>query len=533
MKTRLVVSSMTVFCLALVVQTSAFGGNISNTGLLAEYAYETSGGLAVSDGQSAAGAQVDDTGLNAAGPNHATGSPLVQSANLLTYSTDVTGTGGVGSGRALSFPLPQSNSNYVSVPIPQGSDLDNIGSGDFYIQAYIKTTDTDRANIFASYSGSNPVTAFNLELHTSNRVRIYMQNGTSVDQINSTAPGVTYADNEWHKIIAVRDSGTLTLTIDGVTVGAPIASTVGFEQTNSEFRIGQDNRASSTPKYTGLLDDVILTRSNNSLFSRVAVYDFDTAGGVDTVDGQSAVGTIDDTGGNAGGPFDGIAAGLPPSKPEYSADVPAALIGSSTHSLEFEEGNSAAEEATFPVTPEVASVSMGDFTVETWFKTSDVNRSGLVSGWANGTDRAFGLELHTSNRVRFFIEGGPNFGNGDLNTTPPFDTRDGQWHHAVARREGTEQTVWVDGQLTGTREDPGGDFEVEVALMRLGNDNRAAGLPFDGLLDNSRLWSRALSEAEIVSLAEGGVPVPEPSTLALALMALTGLVAGSRRRRKN
>ncbi|MCH8046853.1 MAG: LamG domain-containing protein [Planctomycetes bacterium] len=94
-----------------------------------------------------------------------------------------------------------------------------------------------------------------------------------------------------------------------------------------------------------------------------------------------------------------------------------------------------------------------------------------------------------------------------MNTTPAFDTRDGQWHHAVARREGTEQTVWVDGTLTGTRVDPGEPFDIEVALIRLGNDNRAAGLPYDGLLDNSRLWSRALSDEEIISLADGAVPM--------------------------
>ncbi|MCH8046852.1 MAG: LamG domain-containing protein [Planctomycetes bacterium] len=414
MKTRSVFLCVTAFYLTLALQTSASGDTISNSGLLVEYAYETSGGLAVADGQSAAGAQIDDTGLNPAGANHATGSAFAQFPNLLTYSLDVMGDGGVGSGRALSFPLPESNTNYVSIPIDQGSALDNIGTGDFYIEAHFKTTDTNRANIFASYSAGNPNTAFNLELHTNNRVRIYLQDGVGVDEINSTAPGITYADNEWHKIIAVRDSNILTLTLDGVVVGAPITSNRSFEQTNSIFRIGQDNRGPGTPKFTGLIDDITLTSSNNALFSRVAVYNFDTADGVATVGGASAIGTIDDTGGNAAGPFGGIAAaGSPAAEPEYSADVPAALAGRSTFSLEFEEGKSTIEDGTFPVTPEVASVSMGDFTIETWFKTSDTGRSALVSGWANGTDRAFGLELHTNNRVRFFIEGGPDYGNGD------------------------------------------------------------------------------------------------------------------------
>jgi hypothetical protein len=506
---------------------------ISNSGLLAEYSFETSLGLPVAAGQSAAGMQIDDTGFNPAGANHAIGSPLVGIVPL-TYSSNVPAA--IGGGRSLSFPGAESPDRYVAVPFDQGSALDNIAGGDFRVEAWFNTTDAGRSNIFSSFpAGGAGNNAFNLELNTSNNVRIYLQNGAAVEQINAAAPGITYSDGEWHKLIAVREAGQLTLTLDGVVAGS-VASSLSFDQSVSEFRIGRDNRASGTPIMQGLVDNIRLYDSFDTS-SPVAFFDFDTVGGLATVDGQNATGMVDETAGHLGGPFHGTGlqpAGTP-AMPEYRADVPSALAGVSQRSLEFQEGNLGVEDARFTATTEITQIPLGDFTMETWFKTTDTTRSALISGWQNGNDRTFALELHTThanNGVRMFIEGGnETVGDTDVNVSGgAVNTRDGEWHHVAARREGSDVSVWLDGVPIGSGTDIVGAFEMEVAMLRLGNDNRAGGLPFNGLLDNSRIWGRALSDGEIVELANGGSPVPEPGSTALIAAALV-VCAGAAARR--
>ena len=74
-----------------------------------------------------------------------------------------------------------------------------------------------------------------------------------------------------------------------------------------------------------------------SLPQPLAHYNFETSGGEAVADGQGLVGVVDDTAGHPEGPFDGL--GVDPSALNeglnYSADVPAALSGSS-FSLEIE-----------------------------------------------------------------------------------------------------------------------------------------------------------------------------------------------------
>ena len=79
---------------------------------------------------------------------------------------------------------------------------------------------------------------------------------------------------------------------------------------------------------------------------------------------------------------------------------------------------------------------------------------------------------------------------------------DGQWHHLVAVRDGAKASLYVDGKLAASRNDIQGAVEPDTALIggRLFGEKAS----FKGLIDDLRLYTRMLSEAEIKTLYEEG-----------------------------
>ena len=97
-------------------------------GLIAEWNFETSDGLSVTDGQLAVGV-VDETAGDATGPfaGIASGNPTGQGPAGLSYSTDTPA--GIGSSHSLLFPAPEIATNHVRIPIAadDGFDIDDDG----------------------------------------------------------------------------------------------------------------------------------------------------------------------------------------------------------------------------------------------------------------------------------------------------------------------------------------------------------------------------------------------------------------------
>ncbi|MEW5987170.1 MAG: LamG domain-containing protein [Chloroflexota bacterium] len=71
------------------------------------------------------------------------------------------------------------------------------------------------------------------------------------------------------------------------------------------------------------------------------------------------------------------------------------------------------------------------------------------------------------------------------------------WHHVAATYDGRQEVLYVDGELAAARE-ASGPIEAgsgQVALA--GRGDGAAFYLFNGVMDNVRVWSRALSEQEV------------------------------------
>ena len=112
------------------------------------------------------------------------------------------------------------------------------------------------------------------------------------------------------------------------------------------------------------------------------------------------------------------------------------------------------------------------------------------------------------------------------------------WHHVVATVDsGVIVTLWVDGVLAGT----GGAGHVlpnTPTPLQIGGNPQAGGRAWNGMIDDVAFWDRVLTDNEIAAIWNDGEgasigsltsAIPEPTTAALGLLGVAGLVM---RRRK-
>ena len=158
-------------------------------------------------------------------------------------------------------------------------------------------------------------------------------------------------------------------------------------------------------------------------------------------------------------------------------------------------------------TPQLRAIAQGDFTVATWFRTTDSGRHILLGNFSPNYSGALNLELHTENRVRLYLQPHGNGKTVDLNVSADefnIKTRDGEWHHlAGIRRLGTVY-LYLDGQLVGERTDSAGAFELQGNVYYIGRDSRTDSTALNGDLCQASIWGRALSDAEVNQLFING-----------------------------
>ena len=92
-------------------------------------------------------------------------------------------------------------------------------------------------------------------------------------------------------------------------------------------------------------------------------------------------------------------------------------------------------------------------------------------------------------------------GNGWFNGT--VIVTGGDWHHYAATYDGTEGRIYIDGVLDVTS--PGtGQINSSTYDLYIGENSQATGRFFHGLLDEVRIYSRALTDVEILGVMAGG-----------------------------
>jgi len=153
----------------------------------------------------------------------------------------------------------------------------------------------------------------------------------------------------------------------------------------------------------------------------------------------------------------------------------------------------------------------GALTLSAWVKTSSATQQKILFKDDN-TNRSYSLGLRpTSLLVRFGIFNGGSF----TSVTSTSTIHDGDWHHiAAVFNPSTSMKVFIDGVLEATNttsipatidNDPA-DFEIG----RRGDSNYY----WNGNVDEASIWDSALSDANVATLYNSGLPTDLKTALA-------------------
>ena len=139
------------------------------------------------------------------------------------------------------------------------------------------------------------------------------------------------------------------------------------------------------------------------------------------------------------------------------------------------------------------SLDVTRFTVALWFYTIDTKISVIASKWTQaGNDRSWALTKDSSNKINYVVDQ-----DGDAGTLTSFASNAAiglnRWHYAVITYNGTNGSIYIDGVLDISKASV--TPFISTSNVRIGRDG--AGQYFNGTVDEFRVYSRALSGAEI------------------------------------
>ncbi len=182
--------------------------------------------------------------------------------------------------------------------------------------------------------------------------------------------------------------------------------------------------------------------------------------------------------------------------PAWSTDVPS-IGGPNPYSLSFDGTDDQVRVAG----SSSLQFGTGSFTASLWSKTTSGDRSVMGDFTTAGPgNRGYGLYYYSSNQVNYF-----GYGDGGSNdASKPGAVLNGAWHQVtgVFTRSAGNVTIdtYVDGVLAGSNTAAVGNITSNSDLLF---GKYLAQPAFNGLLDDIRIYDRALAAGEVSTLATG------------------------------
>jgi len=146
-----------------------------------------------------------------------------------------------------------------------------------------------------------------------------------------------------------------------------------------------------------------------------------------------------------------------------------------------------------------------DFTFAVWVKadTAPSYQPQIAYKYDTGTSKGYLICINHVGKLRFTI-----YGTVDVTAVDTATIETGVWYHLAAVRDyGSNIRLYVNGALVAETSESVGTLHSTKAL-RLGNGHYGSQY-FDGIIDEFRVYTRALSAEEISNIYLGTIPLDD------------------------
>lgn len=375
----------------------------------------------------------------------------------------------------------------------------NFGFNPFSISGWFRhdsSTPSAIQTILAKYGSAG----YKIYLNASGYLCFGIDSDSTWSPADEACGNVSYYDSRWHHFEAVRDTNSITLYVDGVSVkNTTPLNTAGSLSSNSPLYIGIDTDG-ITHDFKGFLDEIFIypyARTSEQVKTDYLGSQISTQIGSYPHDplshGLLGYWKLNETNGNA---LDSSGNGINLTN-NNSATYTLGKYGNATDLEKDSSQFFSTEDNT------ILSIT-GDLTVGAWIKpestTSDTQFD--ITGKWDGDNESYLLAQY-GDEVRFYLDSASNYVE-----TSSANLSAGKWYHVagVFSQSGKSAKIYINGveqatTTTGTIPSSIGNDEGYFAIGA--EDSTAPPNPtnfYDGLIDEVRLYNRALSSDEIHEL---------------------------------
>lgn len=388
------------------------------------------------------------------------------------------GTSGISGLTSYSF---NGSSDYIDI----GTGVVNSGSP-FTVSMWIRTDDNSSLSYAYAQHGSS-VSELNIGKSSSNNALVYLQND-SASWIQPEGDSIIRT-NTWYHLAVVRGSNTLRIYLN--TSLEASESMPGGSYSTNDTDIAR-RPADADFYWPGEIQDVrvynrTLSQSEIQHLYEMGSRDLATPpGGADPnavarykFDDRSDTTTALDEWGSNDGTINGAV---------YSADA----VRRDSLSMSFDGTDDS-------IAPTHISNLGTSVTLSAWAKPNSLGSNAQIMQLAANNNTTLRYEF-SNNTWHFAVStdtGSTTIEDGD----PSVDA----WHHVVGTWDGTDMILYQNGVPVGTAQ-RGGTMQDANNDDRIGTYHGADANFWDGLIDDVRVYSRALSAHEVNQLYRYGAP---------------------------